>query len=83
MSLQDQERLVMYATRYYGTVPRHVVLRAAKANRWFQIILELFEVLQEFQVIFGKEIDRYLAKLATRGKTSAGRSFARACCNML
>lgn len=29
--------------------------------------------LQEFQVIFGKEIDRYLAKLATRGKTSAGR----------
>lgn len=29
--------------------------------------------LQEFQIIFAKEIDRYLAKLATRGKTSAGR----------
>eukprot|EP00434_Breviolum_minutum_P015548 symbB.v1.2.013691.t2/scaffold971.1/size148033/19 len=29
--------------------------------------------LQEFQIIFAKEIDRYLAKLGTRGKTSAGR----------
>lgn len=27
---------------------------------------------QEFQIIFAKEIDRYLAKLGTRGKTSAG-----------
>mmetsp|Transcript_86147 Transcript_86147/g.105701 ORF Transcript_86147/g.105701 Transcript_86147/m.105701 type:complete len:242 (-) Transcript_86147:164-889(-) len=29
--------------------------------------------LQEFHSIFGKEIDRYLAKLATRGKAPAGR----------
>ena len=28
--------------------------------------------VQEFQIIFAKEIDRYLAKLGTRGKTSAG-----------
>ncbi len=28
--------------------------------------------VQEFQIIFAKEIDRYLAKLASRGKTSAG-----------
>mmetsp|Transcript_96677 Transcript_96677/g.134154 ORF Transcript_96677/g.134154 Transcript_96677/m.134154 type:complete len:248 (+) Transcript_96677:45-788(+) len=28
--------------------------------------------LQDFHALFNKEIDRYLAKLATRGKTSAG-----------
>ena len=27
---------------------------------------------QDFHALFNKEIDRYLAKLATRGKTSAG-----------
>lgn len=47
----------------------------AKRKNWLCRVVAI-AVLKEFQAIFGKEIDRYLAKLATRGRKPAGRIFA-------